>query len=123
MSRIDSSSALGALPLLEATDTSRELRNPSGNSQAVSVAQDFESVFASMLLKEMRQGLEPDSLFGKDTGDVFGGLFDRFMGQEMTKGNGLGMAPMIREGIERQQRAANQSHSSAASSVAQKIAG
>jgi Rod binding domain-containing protein len=123
MSGINAASALNSLPLLESTDTSRTLRNPDSDAKAVSVAQDFESVFASMLLKEMRQGLEPGSMFGKDSGDVFGGLFDRFMGEELTKGNGLGMAPMIREGIERQQRAANHTPSAAVSHAAPKIAG
>lgn len=75
---------------------------------AAKVAQDFESVFASMLLKEMRQSLEPGSLFGEDSGDVYGGMFDRYFGEHMTQGAGLGMSKMLQESMERMQRAALQ---------------
>ena len=41
-------------------------------------ANEFEATFLSMLLKEMRQTLDPDGgLFPGDSGDVQGGLFDR----------------------------------------------
>lgn len=105
MSRIESSMVSNSLPLPESSSAGRSGKH----SQApLSVAQDFESVFASMMLKEMRQSLEPGSLFGQDSGDIYGGLFDRMMGEEMTRGSGLGMASMICKGIERQERAARQ---------------
>lgn len=72
---------------------------------AAKVGHEFESVFASAMLKEMRQSLEPGSLFGSDSGDVYGGLFDRFMGEQMTKGGGLGMARMVEASIEKLQNA------------------
>jgi len=55
-------------------------------------AQGFESVFLSMLLKEMRQSLEPGSLFGNDKSDVYGGMFDQFMAQHLAQGKGIGLA-------------------------------
>ena len=66
------------------------------NSDARRVARDLEANFLSMLLKEMRQTLEPDGgLFPGDTGDVQGGLFDLFMGQHLAAAGGFGMAAAL----------------------------
>jgi len=65
--------------------------------QIEKVANGLESVFFSMLCKEMRQTLEPGTLFGEDQGDVFGGLFDQFLGEHMAKGGPLGIAAMVRK--------------------------
>lgn len=101
-----------SLPLTESTGSTHP-GSRSGTPQAISVAQDFESVFASMLLKEMRQSLEPGTMFGDDSGDVYGGLFDRFFGEQMTQGNGLGLSRMVQDSIERMQRAASHKQPSA----------
>src|SRR5262245_7826100 len=61
------------------------------------VAQGFEGMFASLLIKQMRQTLEPTSLFGQDTGDVLGGLFDLFLGQHMAQAGGLGIGQMVKQ--------------------------
>ena len=58
-------------------------------------AQGFESVFLSMLLKEMRQTLEPGGLFGHDNSDIYGSLFDQFMGQHLAQGKGMGLAQAL----------------------------
>jgi flagellar protein FlgJ len=63
-------------------------------------AQGFESVFLSMLLKEMRQTLEPGSLFGNDSSDVYGGLFDQFMAQHLAQGKGMGLAQSLMKQLE-----------------------
>ena len=68
---------------------------------SLKAAKDFESVFSSMMLKEMRQSLDPGTLFGGDTSDIYGGLFDQFMGQHMADSGGIGMAKMIREALDR----------------------
>jgi flagellar protein FlgJ len=57
------------------------------------MAKEFEATFLSMLLKEMRQTLEPDGgFFAGDTGDVQGGLFDLFLGRHLAEVGGIGMA-------------------------------
>jgi Rod binding domain-containing protein len=63
-------------------------------------AQGFESIFLSMLLKEMRQTLEPGSLFGHDSSDVYGGLFDQFMSQHLAQGKGMGLAQSLMKQLE-----------------------
>jgi Rod binding domain-containing protein len=61
------------------------------------VARGLESVFFSMLCKEMRDTLEPGTMFGEDPGDVFGGLFDQFLGEHLAQGGSLGIAAMVRK--------------------------
>lgn len=77
-------------------------------------AQGFESVFLSMLLKEMRQTLGPGSLFGNDSSDIYGGLFDQFMAQHLAQGKGMGLAQSLMKQLE-PKAAYGASHSSPAS--------
>jgi Rod binding domain-containing protein len=77
-------------------------------------AQGFESVFLSMLLKEMRQTLGPGSLFGSDSSDIYGGLFDQFMAQHLAQGKGMGLAQALLRQLE-PQAAHGASHSTSAS--------
>jgi Rod binding domain-containing protein len=65
--------------------------------QVEQVANGLESVFFAMLCKEMRETLEPGTLFGQDEGDVLGGMFDQFMGEHMARGGPLGIAAMVRK--------------------------
>ena len=58
------------------------------------VAKSFEAVFASLLIKQMRNTLS-DGLFGSESSDVMGGLFDLHMGQAMTEGAGLGIRDKV----------------------------
>jgi len=64
---------------------------------AEAVARGFESMFFSLLAKGMRETLEPDTLFGGDQGDVFGGMFDQFLGEHLAQGGSLGIAAMVRK--------------------------
>lgn len=58
---------------------------------------DFESVFMSMLLKEMRNTLDSEEggLFGAESSDTFGGMFDMFMGQHMAEAQPIGIGDAI----------------------------
>jgi Rod binding domain-containing protein len=85
-------SATTALPPMSSIDTA-SLGVPS-NRNAADVAESFESVFASMLVKELRNTLS-EGFFGSESSDVFGGLFDLHMGQAMTEGRGLGIKQLV----------------------------
>jgi Rod binding domain-containing protein len=61
-----------------------------------SAAKGFEETFLAQLLKEMRQTLEPETLFGRDGGDVFGGMFDQFMAKHLTQAGGIGLAANLK---------------------------
>ena len=61
------------------------------------MAKEMEATFLSMLLKEMRQTLDPEEggLFPGDTADVQGGLFDQYMSQHLADGGGVGLAAAL----------------------------
>jgi Rod binding domain-containing protein len=63
-------------------------------------AQGLEGMFLSFLVKEMRQTLGPDGLFGKDGGDVWGGMFDQFMAQHLSQAGGFGLANALKQQLE-----------------------
>jgi flagellar protein FlgJ len=71
-------------------------RVKAGDPAAVpALARQFESVFLSQLLKEMRQTLtegEGGGMFGNDPGDALGGIFDMMMGRYIAGAGGIGLA-------------------------------
>ena len=72
-----------------------------GKDSTDAIATGFESMFASLILKEMRQTLDPGTLFAGDAGDVYGGLFDMYMGQHMAASGGLGIAAAVRRQLDK----------------------
>lgn len=119
ISSIQSNLLSKPLPLSEATPGSPNKPRVSANAQdPEKVAKDFESVFASMMLKEMRNTLEPGSLFGEDKSDIYGGMFDQFLGEHIGATGGMGMAKMIQDAL---QRAMAVSQSPAATSSAASV--
>jgi len=64
------------------------------------VAQEFDAVFYSMLLKEMRQTVGEDGLFSGDHGDTLGGLFDLFMGRHLAQSSELGIGRAVTQYLE-----------------------
>jgi len=71
------------------------LPGPGRSGKIEDTAKQFEAVFLSMLLKQMRESLEPDGLFAGDTGDVQGGLFDFYLGKHLADAGGVGFAAAI----------------------------
>jgi len=66
---------------------SRELRRGASSN----AAQEFERLFATLLVKEMRATL-PEGFFGGGAGsDVFDGWFDEHLGTALAEGRGLGL--------------------------------
>jgi peptidoglycan hydrolase FlgJ len=63
------------------------------------VGEQFESVFVSMLLKEMRQTSSEDGMFAGDSADVYGGLFDTFLGQHVAANGSFGIADLVNQQI------------------------
>ena len=58
-------------------------------------AQQFESLFTSMMLKSMRAASFKDPLFGSDQADLYQEMYDDQVAAEMSKGKGLGLADML----------------------------
>ncbi len=59
------------------------------------LASEFESLFFSLLIKNMRSSLTENGLFGSEASDTYGGLFDLFMGRHLATSSGLGIAQML----------------------------
>ena len=59
------------------------------------VGEEFESVFLSMLLKNMRSTVSGEGLFAGDSSDTYGSMFDLFMSQQLASTNALGIGQMI----------------------------
>lgn len=98
MSSVQSALMSQPLPLSDAFAGNHTSAKPALNDQE-KAAKDFESVFTTMLMSEMRKTLEPGSLFSEDTADVYGGLFDQFIGQHIADAGGIGLAKMVRESL------------------------
>lgn len=63
-------------------------------SELDAVSTQFESVFMSMLVKEMRESTE-DGLFPGENSDTYGALFDMYLGQHMAESGGVGIKQML----------------------------
>jgi flagellar protein FlgJ len=59
------------------------------------VAQQFESLFARMLIKSMRDAIGKDPIFGSDQAQTYQAMFDDQLSVELTKGKGLGLADLL----------------------------
>jgi flagellar protein FlgJ len=87
---------LGAL--MTGTDVTGGMVEPrQGSSPAMTekVAREFEGLFVSLLLKQMRQSFGGESLIPADSGDVIGGMFDQYLGQHIGGSGGLGLAKVL----------------------------
>lgn len=96
MDSLSTPNAMASRPLLSGFDS---MPNPRQSPEAVGKA--FESMFASMMIKEMRQTLDSETMFGKDSGDVLGGLFDQMLGDHLGKSGCLGIGAIVRAQLER----------------------
>lgn len=68
-------------------------------AKVAEAAKEMEATFLALLLKQMRETLEPDGgMFPGDTGDVQGGLFDLYMSKHLADAGGVGMtAALLRQ--------------------------
>jgi flagellar protein FlgJ len=62
-------------------------------------AQELEAQFAQMLIKSMRSASPGDPLMGGN--NTYRDMYDQQLSRELTKGRGLGLAPMIVRQLER----------------------
>jgi len=86
---ISSSLAVGA-----PTSSSTDRTAATDLHQQEEVAAQFEGMFVSMLLKEMRATLE-GGLFGGENSDTYGAMFDMYMGQHFADSGALGIRELL----------------------------
>ena len=91
-SRVDNAQIYGDFAGLQQLKKGARERDPEAIRQ---VARQFESLFARMMIKSMRDAIGKDPIFGGSQSDMYQGLFDDQLSLEMTKGHGLGLADML----------------------------
>lgn len=70
--------------------------------RAHEVASQFEAIFVQQMVATMRSSADGlgGSMFGGDAGnDTYAAWFDRCMSEHITKGQGIGLAPVIEKNI------------------------
>jgi len=65
------------------------------------VARQFESLFARIMLKSMRDAVGKDPIFGSDAEQTYQGMFDDQLAVDLTRGKGLGLADMLIQQLQR----------------------
>lgn len=84
---------------LQSTTSIRNLGNNVDGKPNSEAANKFESVLATMLVKEMRRSL-PEGFFGDGAdGDIYSGWLDEHVGQTLANRDALHMGDMIEKGV------------------------
>lgn len=65
------------------------------NENPQELARQFEGLFVSMLVKEMRSSSSGEGLFPGDNSDTYGGMFDQYIGQYIADHGGIGLSEFI----------------------------
>ncbi|NND96457.1 MAG: hypothetical protein HKN47_03905 [Pirellulaceae bacterium] len=98
--------ANGLSPLMFDAVGASQLGNAAGAQQIEAVGVEFESVFLSMMMKEMRNSLEGGGFFGEESSDTYGGMFDLFIGKHLAASKPLGISDMLLEQYKKSQLSA-----------------
>ena len=65
------------------------------------VAQQFESLFLNIMLKEMRKTVNRSGLLGSEAMETYEQIFDQQIALGMSKAGGIGLAPFIQQYIDK----------------------
>lgn len=86
---------MNQLPLLSVANLQTQalgVGERSGNQALAALGPEFESLFFSMVLKELRTSLsEGEGLFSGEGSDIYGGMFDLYLGQSLAAEEPLGL--------------------------------
>ena len=89
-STVSQATGIATRTIARAAESAKDIR-------ADKAAKEFESIFVSMMIKEMRQTQSGEGLFPGDNSDTFGGMFDMLMGQQIAEGGGIGLAYFLKK--------------------------
>lgn len=64
-------------------------------------AKQFETLFTKMMLQSMRDARLGEDIFGSSAGDMYQSMFDDQIALEMSRGQGIGIADMLLEQLQR----------------------
>lgn len=85
--------------LPSATGIALEPASGSSHARIEKAARELETQFAQMLIKSMRSASMGDPMLGDNT--TYREMYDQQLARELSKGRGLGLAPMIMRQLER----------------------
>ncbi len=71
--------------------TDRPSAESSKSEKAREAIEKFESLFLSMMIKELRQSDSGDGFFPGDHSDTMGGMFDMYMGDHLAASTDIGL--------------------------------
>jgi peptidoglycan hydrolase FlgJ len=89
---VNNASVYGDFAGLEKLKSGAARNDPAAVRQ---VARQFESLFARMMIKSMREAVGKDPIFGSDQAQTYQSMYDDQLSMELTKGKGLGLADML----------------------------
>ena len=99
---MSSISATNSLPIADTQDVTRLAgRKIASAKEAKSAGKEFESLFLSLMIKQMRSSLE-GGFFQGESSDVYGGMFDMMLGQSMAESAPLGIQSLVTDFLKRQ---------------------
>lgn len=98
---ISTSNLIPSIGLESFNQPSAEQLGNLGKEEIEKVATEFESLFISLLVKEMRKTTEGNGFFGNESTDSYGSMFDMFIGQHLAEAQPLGIASLWIEQYER----------------------
>jgi len=64
-------------------------------SEVTGVAQQFESLFLNLMLKEMRKSIQKSGLLGSDAMETYEQMFDQQVALGMAKAGGIGIGKFV----------------------------
>jgi len=85
----------GMSPIMFDAVGASNLGSDNSQQQMEQVGIEFEAVFLSMMLKEMRNSLEGGGFFGEESSDTYGGMFDLFIGKHLAEATPLGINELL----------------------------
>lgn len=87
---------------LKAPSTSDFL--PRREEELKKICSQFESIFITQLLRQMRKGLpKSDFLDGGIVGDIFRDQWDQILAEKIAQGGGFGLAKILYEKVSQQE--------------------
>jgi Rod binding domain-containing protein len=82
-----------------------EAKRASEAGDSDGTARQFETIFATMLVRELRRCM-PQGIFGDGAGaDIYEGWFDEHLGNALAREDALGISTMIKTSISHKQAA------------------
>lgn len=93
---IDSEFIINSAKVENSKNTLVNNKNPKSEYELKKATQEFESIFANMLIQAMWKTIPESGLFEKSSANnIYDGMIQTALSQEIARGEGLGIAKML----------------------------